>query len=143
MRSRLLAVLMVVFAALGSGLGWAADETSKTADEAVELKVANRSIMLFRATILGEAPASRVKRAKMVISEALDENGALNITTDSIQNSYMVLIGDKRAFIVAPQDVDSLAYSSVQQAAEGAAEKLRQVVTSSWRRDCIQLKPSC
>ncbi len=131
MRSRLLAVWIVVFAALWSGLGWAADEATKPADEAVELKVANRSIMLFRATILGEAPASRVKRAKMVISEALDEGEDLNVSIDPIQNSYLVLIGSKRAFIVAPKDIDTLAYSSVQQAAEGAAEKLRQVVNET------------
>ena len=128
MRNRLLAVSMVVCSALWSGLGWAAEEATKSTDEAVELKIANRSIMLFRATILGEAPASRVKRAKMVINEALDEADDLTVTVDPIQDSYLVLIGAKRAFIVAPKDIDALAYSSVQQAAEGAAEKLRQVV---------------
>jgi len=128
MRNRLLAVSMVVCSALWSGLGWAAEEATKSTDEAVELKIANRSNMLFRATILGEAPASRVKRAKMVINEALDEADDLTVTVDPIQDSYLVLIGAKRAFIVAPKDIDALAYSSVQQAAEGAAEKLRQVV---------------
>ena len=131
MRSKLLAVLIVVFAMLWTGSGWALDAAAKAENDAVELKVANRSIMLFRATILGEAPASRVKRAKMVISEALDEDAELNISIDSIQNSYMVLLGNKRAFIVSPNDVDSLQYSSVQQAAEGAAEKLRQVVSET------------
>ena len=55
-------------------LGWGPMTRRKPVDAPVELKVANRSIMVFRATILGEAPASRVKRAKTVISEALDED---------------------------------------------------------------------
>lgn len=139
MRSRLLAVWMVLFAMQWSGVGWALDTAPKTGDEAVELKVANRSIMLFRATILGEAPASRVKRAKMVIHEALNEDAELKISTGSIQNSYIVLIGDKRAFIVAPKDVDSLEYSSVQEAAEGAAERLRQVVTETREARNLQM----
>ncbi|MFJ2709440.1 mechanosensitive ion channel family protein [Pseudomonas sp. NPDC087346] len=139
MRSKLLAVSMVVFAMLWSGLLWAVDETDKPANEAVELKIANRSIMLFRATILGEAPVSRVKRAKVVISEALDETDNLNVTVDPIQNSYMVLLGDKRAFIVSPKDVDTLEYASVQQAAEGAAAKLRQVVAETQEARSLHL----
>lgn len=139
MRSRLLAVGMVLLAMVWSSVGWALDVAPKTTDEAVELKVANRSIMLFRATILGEAPASRVKRAKMVINEALNEDAELRVSTDSIQNSYIVLIGDKRAFIVAPKDIDSLEYSSVQEAAEGAAERLRQVVTETHEARNLQM----
>jgi small-conductance mechanosensitive channel len=139
MRSRLLAVSMMVFAVLWSGLGWALEDAVKPADEAVELKVANRSIMLFRATLLGESPAARVKRAKMVISEALDESDNLTVSVDPIQNSYMVLLGDKRAFIVAPKDVDGVEYASVQQAAEGAAEKLRQVVTETGEARSLHL----
>jgi hypothetical protein len=50
---------MMVCALLGSAGGWALEETAKPANEAVELKVANRSIMLFRATLLGESPATR------------------------------------------------------------------------------------
>jgi hypothetical protein len=40
-------------------------------DAPAELKVASRSVMVFRATLLGEAPVSWVKRAKVVIGEAL------------------------------------------------------------------------
>ena len=79
MRSRLLAVLFTVFGMLWSVQLWAEDPP-KTADTPAELKVANRSIMVFRATLLGEGPASRVKRAKAVISEALDDADDLTVT---------------------------------------------------------------
>jgi hypothetical protein len=121
---------MIVFSVLWSTLLWAEDPV-KPIENSAELKVANRSIMVFRATLLGEAPASRVKRAKAVISESLDESDDLTVSVDPIQNSYMVLLGARRAFIVSPKDVDDVEYESVQQAAEDAAAKLRLVVSET------------
>src|SRR5690349_7124199 len=127
MRSRLLVVLFTVLGVFWSLQLWAED-SPQVADAPAELKVANRSVMVFRATFLGEAPASRVKRAKAVIGEALDEDDDLKVTLDPIMKSYMVLLGTRRAFIVSPQDVDETEFDSVRQAAEAAAERLRQVV---------------
>lgn len=136
MRSRAREWLVVAVSLLWSMMIWAADplpsnESTPAAQVPVELKVANRSIMLFRASLLGETPEFRVKRAKAVITEALDSTDDLNVTIDSVQTSYLVLLGAKRAFIVSPKDVDTLEYGSVQQAAEGAASKLRQVVAET------------
>ena len=138
MRSRLLAVLFTVFGMFWSVQLWAED-APKVVDAPVELKVANRSIMVFRATILGEAPASRVKRAKAVIGEALDDADDLNVTLDPIMKSYMVLLGSRRAFIVSPTDFDETEYDSVQQAAEAAADRLRQVVAETREARSLQL----
>ncbi|MNQ61233.1 Mechanosensitive channel MscK precursor [compost metagenome] len=138
MRSRLLAVMFTVFGMFWSVQLWAED-APKVVDAPVELKVANRSIMVFRATILGEAPASRVKRAKAVIGEALDDADDLNVSIDPIMKSYMVLLGSRRAFIVSPKDFDETEYDSVQQAAEAAAGKLRQVVAETREARSLQL----
>jgi len=138
MRSRLLAVMFTVFGMFWSVQLWAED-APKVVDAPVELKVANRSIMVFRATILGEAPASRVKRAKAVIGEALDEADDLNVTLDPIMKSYMVLLGSRRAFIVSPTDVDETEFDSVQLAAESAADRLRQVVAETREARSLQL----
>lgn len=131
MRNTLLATLMVVLGIFWPALLWAEDAPKLADAPAAELKVANRSIMVFRAALLGEAPETRVKRAKSAINDALDEAGDLRVSLDSIQNSYLVLLGDKRAFIVSPTDVDASEYESVQQAAEAAADKLRQVVAET------------
>ncbi|MCU0070476.1 mechanosensitive ion channel family protein [Pseudomonas koreensis] len=130
MRSRLPAWLMIVFSVLLASASWAEDN-ARPVGETAELKVANRTIQVFRATLLGEAPASRVKRAKAVIAEALDESNDPAVTVAPMQDNYLVLLGSKRAFIVSPDDVDSLDYASVSLAAEGAAEKLRQVVAET------------
>ncbi|MCY1263046.1 mechanosensitive ion channel protein MscS [Pseudomonas jessenii] len=138
MRSRLLAVLFTVFGMFWSVQLWAED-APKVVDAPVELKVANRSIMVFRATILGEAPASRVKRAKAVIGEALDDADDLKVTLDPIMKSYMVLLGSRRAFIVSPKDFDETEFDSVQLAAEAAADRLRQVVAETREARSLQL----
>ncbi len=127
MRSCLLARLLLVATLTWSFLAWGAD-VAEPVQTPAELKVANRLVMVFRATLLGEAPASRAKRAQTVISEGLDESDELAVTIDPIQDSYLVLLGARRAFIVSPKDLDGVEYPSVQQAAEDAAARLRQVV---------------
>ncbi|KAB0494283.1 mechanosensitive ion channel family protein [Pseudomonas vancouverensis] len=138
MWSRPLAVLFAVFGMFWSVQLWAED-APKTPDAPAELKVANRSIMVFRATLLGEAPAVRVKRAKAVITEALDEDDVPNVSLDPIMKSYMVLLGSRRAFIVSPDDFDPTEFDTVQQAADAAAEKLRQVVGETQEARSLQL----
>ncbi|MFJ4195755.1 mechanosensitive ion channel family protein [Pseudomonas sp. NPDC089534] len=130
MRSRLAALLLVVFA-LSWPVSLRAGDTLNPVGNGAELKVANRSVMVFRATVLGEAPAVRAKRARAVIAEALDAGDELAVSVEAVRDSYLVLLGDKRAFIVDPGDVDSLAYASVEQAAQGAAQTLRQVVAET------------
>lgn len=115
--------------------GWAgfasADDppaaTRDTVDAAVELKIENRSILVLRGTLLGESPEVRAHRAKVTIEEALQGNQDLQVSVDPIQNSYMVLLGYSRAFIVTPEDVDPPG-SPVRVAAERAAANLRLAV---------------
>ncbi|PLV18025.1 mechanosensitive ion channel protein MscS [Pseudomonas guariconensis] len=92
-----------------------------------ELKVANRTLVVFRATLLGETPAARVTRAQGVIDEALQEPAELQVSIEPILHSYLVLLGNRRAFIVAPLDVAQDG-GSVRETAEQAAQTLRLVV---------------
>ncbi|MFJ3050062.1 mechanosensitive ion channel family protein [Pseudomonas nitroreducens] len=100
------------------------------ADAAVPLKVENRDILVFRATLLGESPQVRAHRAKATIEEALQGGDELKVNLDPIQDSYMVLLGYSRAFIVSPQDIDPPG-SSVRAAAEAAASNLRLAVAEN------------
>lgn len=103
------------------------DATEGVAADPVELKIANRSIVVFRATLLGETPAGRQQRAKAVIEDVLQGTDDLQVSTAPILHSYMVLLGGRRAFIVSPQDLDS-PEGSVQEAAARAAANLKVVV---------------
>ncbi|MEP9316083.1 mechanosensitive ion channel domain-containing protein [Pseudomonas sp. LABIM340] len=103
------------------------DATEGVAADPVELKIANRSIVVFRATLLGETPAGRQQRAKAVIEDVLQGTDDLQVSTAPILHSYMVLLGGRRAFIVSPQDLES-PEGSVQEAAARAAGNLKVVV---------------
>ncbi|WP_336334500.1 mechanosensitive ion channel family protein [Pseudomonas putida] len=109
------------------GSSHGADEVASLDAEPAELKIANRSIMVFHATLLGEVPAARAKRAETVINERLEEGATVTVSVDAVQDSYLVLLGDRRAFIVSPKDLVSTDLD-VRQGAEQAAQRLRQVV---------------
>lgn len=107
-----------------------APPASVLAEVPAEIKIANRSIVVLRATLLSETPVQRVGRAVAVISEALDSNEALDVSIDPVLKSYVVLLGHRRAFIISPADVGPTD-GSVREAAEVAAEKLRIVVAET------------
>lgn len=95
-----------------------------------ELKIANRVVMVFHGQLLGESPEIRASRARLAIGEVLDSSTEPTVTIDSVQNSYVVLVGDRRAFFVTPKDIGPN-NGDVRELALQAAERLRQVVVES------------
>lgn len=128
--NRLLTVLVALCALLpivGQGKDAIGSATDGVPGEPAELRIANRSIITLHATLLGETPAARVQRATSVIEEALRGTDELKVRIDPIVNSHLVLLGGRRAFIVAPQDM-GVEGGDTRAAAEQAAAVLRQVV---------------
>jgi small-conductance mechanosensitive channel len=112
----------------------AADPLTDKADDSGEqatLKVANRSIMVFRGSLLGEVPEMRAARARLVINEVLSNSESLDVSLQPSQQNYIVLLGGQRGFMVTPEDVDPLQHDSVASAAKQAADGLRQVVAEN------------
>ncbi|WP_236173355.1 mechanosensitive ion channel family protein [Pseudomonas pseudonitroreducens] len=129
---RCLLLMGLLLAGVQAGLAAEPPATAVRApdDAAAPLKVENRDILLFRATLLGESPQVRAHRAKATIEEALQGGDELKVNLDPIQDSYMVLLGYSRAFIISPEDVDPPG-SSVHAAAEVAAANLRLAVAEN------------
>ena len=123
----LILLLLLVSPVFGEGIQIVGSATDGVPGEPAELTIANRSIITFRATLLGETPAARAQRARAVIDEALRGTDELKVSVDTILNSHLVLLGGRRAFIVAPQDL-GLDGGDTREAAEQAATLLRQVV---------------
>ena len=126
-------LLRGVLLCLLSSTALAADESGdETEAPAAELKVANRTILVLRATLLGESPEIRAARARAVINEVLEvDSSELKVSLQPVQGSIMVRLGDRRAFIVSPGDVDPVQHDSVEAAANAAAQVLHQVVSES------------
>ncbi|HDS1819664.1 TPA: mechanosensitive ion channel [Pseudomonas putida] len=127
---RVLLVLLALVPLAGQGNDAATIATEGIPAEPAELTIANRSIFTFHATLLGETPAARAQRAAAVIEEALRGTDELHVSVDPILSSHLVLLGGRRAFIVAPQDLE-ISGADTREAAEQAAAVLRQVVEES------------
>lgn len=123
----LLLILLSVRPMAGYGDQATGSATDGIPAEPAQLTIANRSIFTFHATLLGETPAARVQRATAVIDEALRGTDELKVTVDPILNSHLVLLGGRRAFIIAPRDLGP-DDGDTRAAAEQAATMLRQVV---------------
>ncbi len=104
------------------------DELSIDVPHAAPLIVANRTIVTFRSRLLGETPELRAARARVVINEVLDDEADVQVSLQPMQDDFIVLLGGRRAFIVAVSDIDPLEHESSKATAEAAAENLRQVV---------------
>ncbi|MDR0280344.1 MAG: mechanosensitive ion channel family protein [Paucimonas sp.] len=120
---RLLLWLCLILPALAS-----ADEVATPAS--ADLRIANRVLFTFRATLLGESPTARAQRAEAIIEDALHGDDEPQVSVDPVMNSQLVLLGGRRAFIVSaqdlgPTDVDTRAL------AEQAADRLRQVLAET------------
>lgn len=127
---RVLMVLLAFLPMVGQGNDAATIATEGIPAEPAELVIANRSVFTFHATLLGETPAARAQRATSVIEEALRGTDDLKVSVDPILSSHLVLLGGRRAFIVAPQDLE-ISGADTREAAEQAAAVLRQVVEES------------
>lgn len=128
--NRFLTVLLMLCALLpvaGQGNDATGSATDGVPGEPAELRIANRSVFTFNATLLGETPAARVHRATTVIEDTLRGTDELYVSIDPILNSHLVLLGGRRAFIIAPQDL-GVEGGDTRLAAERAAATLRQVV---------------
>ncbi len=127
--NRLIYVLIMLFTLLpvvGKANEAADSATDGVAGKPAELRIANRDIFTFHATLLGETPAARAQRATLVIDDALRSTDELTVSIDPIQHSHLVLLGGRRAFIVSPHDLE--VGGDTRAAAEQAAAVLRQVV---------------
>lgn len=128
--NRFLTVLLMLCALLpvaGQGNDATGSATDGVPGEPAELRIANRSVFTFNATLLGETPAARVHRATTVIEDTLRGTDELYVSIDPILNSHLVLLGGRRAFIIAPQDL-GVEGGDTRLDAERAAATLRQVV---------------
>ena len=125
-------LLRVLLLCLLPSAALAADDSGgETKAPAADLKVANRTILVLRATLLGETPEIRAARARAVINEVLDGSSELKVSLQPVHDSIIVRLGDRRAFIVSPGDVDPVQHDSVEAAANAAAQVLHQVVSEN------------
>jgi small-conductance mechanosensitive channel len=95
------------------------------------LVVFNREIHVFRSTFLGFTPAERAAQAAERIKGLLARPGKHEVKIKPTQIGLAVTIDGVTAFGVQPADANTLAEETPQDAAERAAEALRQVIAET------------
>lgn len=116
-----LIIFLIVF--LSSALAQAAPAQSATAPTA-QLSVGARPIFVFRASLAGFPPQDRAEGARKRLDKAIALGGPQRTGTRSIVQGTQVLLDGQLLFLVTPDDVNTLAGDSAEEAAREAAALL-------------------
>ena len=112
---------------LASGIGvllglWAA--LACAANEPATLMLYNREVFTFRTSMLNYSPAERAAAAHRRIEDAIDRDGAMEVTLKPFGESVLVEIDGRTVFAVQPGDVDKLGDGTLESVALVARDRL-------------------
>ena len=120
-------------------LGSAAEDASESAEavpaaEPASLVLENRTIVVFRATVLGHRPSERAAGAKERIHRLMEQRGAGAVTTRALGGGIGIDLDGVTVFAVQPGDVDEPAGDTLQSTAEAAVRTLKIAVEEARER---------
>ena len=72
------------------------------------LKFLNRPITIFRASILSRVPKERAAAAAATLDRSINQVTSRDVSTRRLGDVIIISVGGQAAFVLAPQDVDSL-----------------------------------
>jgi len=124
----LLAALVVASSLPGSA-GAAAEaaggEAPAISASPAPLRFENRTIVVFRASVLGRTPLERAEGARQRIEQAIGKGGAGAVTTRALPQGTAVEIDGTAMFVVTPQDVDEPVSETLPPTVEEAVRTLK------------------
>lgn len=102
-----------------------------TAPDEAELVLMNRSVVRFRASVLGSPPAQRAERGARNLAAILarDESDEVRAQPNDIGN--LIMVGDQLAFILSPDDADKLSGETLPTLTDKTLDTLRTVIAES------------
>ena len=96
-------------------------------DEA-PLVIFNRTVFVFRGSLLGLSPEKRADRAKSTLNEMLRNDDQHTVSVKPNPAGQLIMVNDTLAFIVTQADVDPLREESLEGTAKKAATELQKVI---------------
>jgi small-conductance mechanosensitive channel len=100
----------------------------RSGGEPALLKIANRQIILMRASVSGTEPPERVEASTDRIHQLVDKGGPLRVTTRAVPGAIAVLIDGRTALRVWPDDIDRDAGETDIEVAAAAAANLQRAL---------------
>jgi len=95
---------------------------------AAPVTVFNRQVTLFRAPLLGVPVEERALRANKTLRRMLATGGLGVVSSKPIPQGYSIMLDGVLAFMMSPEDTDSLNEETLDQAAKNAVTSLELVV---------------
>lgn len=112
-----------------------ATEEAQPAGQAATLTFANRTVVVFRATVLTRVPAVRAAAAVEQLNGLVEQEPQGRVWTKTYPSAVLVGIGDRPVFVVFAADVDPLAGESLAAKGADAAARLEQAF-----REAVELR---
>ncbi len=98
-----------------------------TADSAT-LSLFNRTIVVFRARVLGRGPAERARGARRVLDELVAERVTQPVDSQAVDGNRLITVASRGVFAVTPADVDELSGETLDIVTAQAIARLSQAL---------------
>jgi small-conductance mechanosensitive channel len=95
------------------------------ADQSATLMFSNRSIVVFRARVMGRLPADRAAVASRLLEGLVNDRLTGPIEVRSLENSRLILIANRSTIALTPLDVDELAGETLDEVTARAVSTLQ------------------
>jgi small-conductance mechanosensitive channel len=99
-----------------------------TPDTPAALTVANREIVVFRATLLGRTSSQRVSAAMRLLSGIIDSREPITVASRSIAGGSLVSVNGDDVLAIVPADADPLLGETLENKTMTAVERLQQAL---------------
>jgi small-conductance mechanosensitive channel len=106
----------------------AAIVASARPDAPVMLTLANRDIVVMRASVLGRTSTDRATTAQLVVGQIVDQGGPARATMRPVDAALMFAVDGHDVFAILPADVDELAGETLEAKGQATLSRLQQAL---------------
>ncbi len=109
-------------------VSFAAVVASAKPDAPVTVTLANREIVVLRASVLGRSSADRAATAEMLLRQIAGAGGPAQVAIRSLDGAMSLSVDGRDVFAILPADVDALAGETLESKGQAASARLQQAL---------------
>jgi len=96
------------------------------------LRISNRDIVVFRATLLLRPPAARAAAANRLISSIISEGSPAIVSSRALAGGYAIRIGPQDAVALVPADLDPTGSETLEEVAQTTVSRLQLAIDEAF-----------
>ena len=111
-------------------------------DVPATLTVANREILVLRASVLNRSSVDRVAAAQRLIAQTIESGNPIQVSSHAVGPGMLVTLDGSDTFAIVPADVDELVGETLASKTEAAVSRLQQAIdeTREARQPAVLLR---